>query len=262
MPETPQSIISPKKIDIVILSYAGTDTLKKITSQCVESLLHSENPAEIEFNVIVIESMKSLKPFQYPGTKTIYPRRKFGYHRYMNIGIEMSGNPYVCICNNDLIFYPRWASEILKAFEKDASLMSASPACTVHHPAMGFELDSGNYYGYEVRKELIGWCILFKRSILKTTGKLDPGFKFWFADNDYSNTLKKHGIKHALITSSHVDHLESRTLKTKNDVEQRELTSRERFYYEYKWEGRSYFSYLNRLRKFYLDLRREQRAGS
>jgi hypothetical protein len=92
--------------------------------------------------------------------------------------------------------------------------------------------------------------------MLKTTGKLDPAFKFWFADNDYSNTLQKFGLKHALVTSSIVDHLESRTLKTKTTTEQLELTSRERFYYEYKWGGRSYFSYLNRVRKFYKELKK------
>jgi GT2 family glycosyltransferase len=92
--------------------------------------------------------------------------------------------------------------------------------------------------------------------MLKTTGKLDPAFKFWFADNDYSNTLRKHGLKHALVTSSLVDHLESQTLKTKTTTEQMLLTSKERFYYEYKWEGRSFFSYLNRVRKFHKELRK------
>ncbi len=250
---------TPIQIDVVILSYAGSTELQKVTENCVESLLQSEKPNHIRFNMIVIESMKSLKPFQYTGTTTVYPRQKFGYHRFMNIGIKMANNPYVCICNNDLVFYPGWASEILKAFDSDPQLMSTSPACTIHHPTYGIALNSGTYYGYEVRKELVGWCIFFKREMLKTTGRLDTAFKFWFADNDYANTLEKHGIKHALVTSSHVDHLESRTLKSKSDKEQLELTSRERFYYEYKWGGRSYFSYLNRLRKFYLDLRRQQK---
>lgn len=258
MPGIATKNISPTEIDIIILSFAGNDALKKITENAVKSLLESENPAYIKFNVIVIESMKTLKPFQYPGTTTIYPWQKFGYHKYMNIGIGMSRSPYVCICNNDLVFYPNWASKILAEFEQDKALMSACPACTVHHPENGIDLNSGVYYGYEVRKELVGWCIFFKRDMLTITGKLDPAFKFWFADNDYGNTLEKHGLKHALITSSHVDHLESRTLKTKSDKEQRELTSRERFYYEYKWGGRSYFSYLNQIRKFYKQLRKEK----
>lgn len=244
------------EIDIIILSFAKNRELKTITEDCLRSLHESENTAEIKFNIIVIESNKDLKPFQYEGTETLYPWQRFGYHRYMNIGINKTRSKYVCICNNDLFFHPGWASEIIKAFNSDPELASASPACGIHHPENGFSLNNGIHYGYEVRKELVGWCIFFRRDILKITGKLDPAFKFWFADNDYSNTLKKHKLKHALVTSSIVDHLESRTLKTKTPKEQELLTSRERFYYEYKWEGRSFFSYLNRVRKFNKELKK------
>lgn len=246
----------PIEIDIIILSYASSEELKKITTDGIDSLARSENPQHIKFNIVVIESNKEMKPYQYPDSKTVYPWQTFGYHRYMNIGIGMTRSKYVCICNNDLIFHEGWASEILRSFETDPELGSACPACSIHHPEHGIALNSGLHYGYEVRTELVGWCIFFKREILKKTGKLDPAFKFWFADNDYGNTLKKHHIKHALVTSSIVDHLESRTLKTRSATEQLKLTSRERFYYEYKWEGRSYFSYLNRVRKFNRELRK------
>ncbi|WP_353720521.1 glycosyltransferase [Dyadobacter sp. 676] len=244
----------PIEIDIIILSYARNEELKKVTLDGIDTLLKSEDPQKIRFNIVVIESNKELKPYQYVGTQTVYPWQRFGYHRYMNIGIGMTKAPWVCICNNDLLFHPNWATEILRAFETDPSLWSACPACSIHHPEHGVALNSGLHYGYEVRRELVGWCIFFKRDMLKITGKLDPAFKFWYADNDYGNTLQKHHLKHALVTSSIVDHLESRTLKTKTATEQLQLTSRERFYYEYKWEGRSFFSYLNRLRKFNKEL--------
>ena len=246
----------PIEIDIIILSYARTEELKKVTLDGIDTLMKSEDPQKIRFNIVVVESNKELKPYQYPGTKTVYPWQRFGYHRYMNIGIGMTKARWVCICNNDLLFHPNWATEILRAFEADSTLWSACPACSIHHPEHGVALNSGLHYGYEVRRELVGWCIFFKRDMLKITGKLDPAFKFWFADNDYGNTLRKHHLKHALVTSSIVDHLESRTLKTKTTTEQMQLTSREWFYYEYKWEGRSFFSYLNRVRKFNKELRK------
>ncbi|AGA78977.1 glycosyltransferase family 2 protein [Echinicola vietnamensis] len=238
------------EIDIIILSYAKDPALKEITENALKSLNESENNQSIKFNTIVIESEKKLRPYQYPKTKTIYPKQNFGYHKYMNIGIKMTQSEFVCICNNDLVFHKGWASEILQAFEKDPNLSSASPACSIHHPDHGIAINSGIHIGYEVRKELVGWCLFFKRDMLKVTGKLDPKFKFWFADNDYSMTLQEHGLKHALVASSIVDHLESKTLNTKSDKEKWKLTVRERFYYEYKWEGRSFLSYMNRLRKF------------
>ncbi|WP_443945665.1 glycosyltransferase family 2 protein [Pedobacter sp. AW1-32] len=240
---------TPIKIDIIILSFAKDDLLKNMTEQTVRSILNSEHPSKIHFNIIIIESNDSLSPFQYEGTKTIYPNTKFGYHKFMNIGINLTENQYICICNNDLLFEPHWATQILNAFEDDNTLVSASPICSIHHPKVGISVNSGIRIGYEVRKEIAGWCLFFKRTMLQKTGLLDEKFTFWYADNDYASTLEKHNLKHALVTTSVVNHLESKTLATFELDEQMKMTTRERFYYEYKWKKRGYFSYLNRLFK-------------
>ena len=73
-------------IDIIILSYAKNDHLKSLTQQTLDTLLASEAANEIKFNPIVIESEKSLKSYQFPGSTTLYPEEKFGYNRFMNIG--------------------------------------------------------------------------------------------------------------------------------------------------------------------------------
>lgn len=245
------------KIDIIILSYAKSESLKQTTEQAIASLLKSESTSQILFNIIVIESNSSLIPFNYAGTETIYPNEKFGYHKYMNIGIKLTQNPYICICNNDLLFHPKWATEILNAFHQNPEISSASPICSIHHPLHGIEVNSGLYIGSEVRKEVAGWCLFFKRSILEKTGLLDEKFTFWYADNDYAATIEKHNIKHALVTNSIVDHLESKTLKTLELDEQMKMTTRERFYFEYKWKKRGYLSYLNRLFKAKREINRQ-----
>src|ERR1700749_4974158 len=103
----------PAHIDIIILSYAKDEKLKALTEQTIATLLDSEDPEHIKFDVLVIESDKSLRPYQYPGTQTIYPDETFGYNKYMNIGIKATGNEYVCLCNNDLVFHKGWAGAIL-----------------------------------------------------------------------------------------------------------------------------------------------------
>jgi len=238
------------EIDIIILSFAKDAKLRQVTETGLETLLASEPADKIKFNVLVLESNKSARPYDFPEVKTIYPKEKFGYHGYMNIGIGMTDSPFICICNNDLLFHPGWASAILEAFAADPSLSSASPACSIHHPEQGIAIRDGVKYGYGIRGELVGWCLFFKREMLKVTGKLDPKFKFWYADNDYSRMLQKHGLKHALVTDSIVDHLESQTLNSENETDRKKLTEKARFYYEYKWGERSFFSYLNWLRKF------------
>ena len=43
----------PVKIDIIILSFAKNEALKNLTIQTIDTLLASEDPDEIDFNVLV-----------------------------------------------------------------------------------------------------------------------------------------------------------------------------------------------------------------
>jgi GT2 family glycosyltransferase len=229
---------SKKEVDVIIVSYAKSENLKKITLECINSLIASEKSNSITFNIIIIESQRSIAPYQYPYSKTIYPDIDFGYNSYLNLGIEISCAPFICICNNDLVFHKNWASEILKVFQSFPDVYSASPFCTNHHPDMGFQKNDGLKLGYRVRYEIAGWCIMFKRKMLKITGKLDDNYIFWCADNDYANTLGILNINHVLVTSSLVDHLESRTLKQMPSKRELELTEGSVSYFEKKWRYR------------------------
>lgn len=226
------------EVDIIILSYAQNAALQAITEACINSLIESEDPVKIKFNIIVIESQKESAPFQYKHTKTIYPEGEFAYNKFLNIGIEMTSSKYICLCNNDLIFHRSWATEILKSYNKYYDLSSASPACSIHHPKMGFELNNGDYSGYRSRYEVAGWCLFLKRDVFRIIGKLDENYKFWCADNDYSNMLSVSRLKHALISSSIVDHLDGATLNSQMEERQKELTASEFFYFEKKWNHR------------------------
>ncbi|GMQ31713.1 glycosyltransferase [Algoriphagus confluentis] len=237
-----------QELDIIILSNAQTPELRDLTSQAIESLLDSEDFNKIRFLIQVFESANT-DPYTYPFCRTIFPRKSFNYNRFMNMGIRNGKAPFICLCNNDLIFHKGWASAILKTLEKYPDLDSASPICEINHRERGIQPHSGIHLGYEIRKQVTGWCLFFRRSMLQKTGLLDERFRFWYADNDYANTLKKNKILHALVTESRVDHLESQTLKLKSHREQLMLTTEERFFYEFKWGSRSYFSYLNYRRK-------------
>jgi len=226
------------EIDIIILSYAQNETLKTTTINAVNSLIESEDPRLIKFNIVVIESQKDLQPFQYEYTKTLYPEEKFGYHKYMNIGIAATSASYICLCNNDLIFHENWATEILKPFNQYTDIYSASPVCSIHHPKHGIELNTGLRLGFRIRHEVAGWCLFFKRDMLKITGQLDPNYNFWCADNDYINTLWVLKLNHVLVTSSIVDHLENVTLKNQTEEEQLRLTEQECIYLEKKWDSK------------------------
>jgi GT2 family glycosyltransferase len=231
----------PVKIDIIILSYAKTSEFKQTTLNCIESLLSSENSEDIVFETLVIESNKALYPFQYPGSKTIYPDAAFGYNKYMNIGIEMTNNIYVCLCNNDLIFHKGWASEILKTFDECPEIESANPFCD------NFNYDERIINGKNVIRRdqnlningiLTGWCIFVKRRLFNKIGMLDEQFVFWYADNDYDLTLRKFHVVHALVKSSVVTHLACLSHDLLSDKRD-ELTTGQRVIFEQKWHKKS-----------------------
>ena len=244
----------PADVDVIILSLACDPALRAVTERGIATLRASEPANAVRFRVLVIESSKDALPFEGEGVTTIYPDEAFGYHTYMNIGLRQTQAPYVCLCNNDLVFHPGWATAILDALRDDPALMSTSPLCSLHHPTVGIHANEGIRYGYRVRSEIAGWCLFFRRSMLGTTGLLDERFRFWFADNDYARTLESHGIKHALVTTAIVDHVESRTIKTQGVVRQRLLTKKAKYDFDRKWNGMSAATHMRKLCQFYVKL--------
>lgn len=231
----------PIKIDIIILSYAKTAYLKTLTEQTIKTLLASEDTAKIKFEVLVIESEKSLYPFQFENSKTIYPKEKFGFNKYLNIGITSTNNSFICLCNNDLIFHPHWASEIVAAMKDDEEILSATPYCQNYHRLKGFPAFAPPHEGY--LGVFTGWCIFVKRTIFNTIGKLDENLVFWYCDNDYVQLLLKHQVKNMLISTSFITHLGSESLKDTDKKTYRKLTLLPQIYYNYKWNHHSILRY-------------------
>lgn len=234
--------MSAINIDMIFLSYSKNEYLKGLTEQSIITLLKSEDPEKINFNVVVIESNKTMAPYQFENSKTIYPRGKFGFHKYLNIGIRATSSNYVCLCNNDLIFHKNWASEIINAMEEDAKIKSAVPFCTNFHREHNFPDDGPPIEGYF--GILTGWCIFVKREIFETIGLLDEHFVFWYCDYDYSNTLEKMKVKNVLVPKSKITHLGSESVKTFDKEQHNKLTQLPRFYFNYKWHHKSYLRYI------------------
>ena len=231
-------------IDIIILSYAKDERLKELTIQTINSLVSSENLREIRFNILVIESEKSIAPYQYPHSTTIYPAQKFGFHTYLNIGLKQMNSEFICFCNNDLLFAKGWATAMLAAIKKDPDLLSLSPLCTRFHADKLAQLPETINYGYTNGVHFTGWCFLAKRTLFDTIGLFDEHFKFWYCDDDFRLTLKKYGKKNALIKDSVVEHLCSETLTKVPSKEKLYLQYISFAYYKYKWEHHNFMRFL------------------
>lgn len=199
-------------MDVILLSYAKSDKLKQMTQTAIETLKASSE--KIKFNIVIIESEKSLEPYQYDGTSTYYLDIPFNYNTYMNIASQYGKDKYIAFCNNDVIFTEEWADTIIKYME-EYDLDSASPICPRHHGNR--IITEPVIYGSGVGGALAGWCIVVNRDFFETLGGFDDYVKFYCADHMYDIQLKKHGGVHALVTRSHVIHFKEQTINTSPD---------------------------------------------
>jgi GT2 family glycosyltransferase len=204
------------KLSVIILSLTNTEELFKMISNCINSLVESES--HISMEIIVVESNKnySISGFEYPGfVKVIIPPDDFNFHKFLNIGIKASVGEYVALCNNDLIFYKNWFSEIMKISKEYPLIKSFSPSSKIDDYSFAKKME----LGYKVRTHIMGWCIVVNREVFHKIGFLDEAFDFNYADNDYAMTLKKYNIKHAIVYTSKVEHLEREKRNEKSEDE-------------------------------------------
>jgi GT2 family glycosyltransferase len=236
---------APVDFDVIILSFAANDELRKVTERAIESLRVSESPDAVRFNVVVIESNRALVPFQYAGTTTLYPDGKFGYNRFLNIGIAATSGDFVCLANNDLVFREGWASAILSAAEERPDILSFSPVDPWLHDRYGLESMPKLVVGYEKMVHVTGWCLVVRRRIFDVIGKLDEKLEFWYVDDDYIRTLIAHDVVHALVRDSRVDHKSGETIRSDEvgEAQRKRLTRSQWLYFDFKWNHRSRLIY-------------------
>jgi GT2 family glycosyltransferase len=226
-----------RHVDVLIASGGFDERLRGLTRQALETLAASE--PYVRFHPLVLESHRPLSPFQYDhAERTVYPEGEFGYNRYMSLGVRLTGSEFVCLCNNDLVFKPGWASALLAAMDAVPDLQSASPFCEhLHGGYCGIPPNSGLHYGYTTPGPVAGWCIFQRRALYDRIGLPDERFAFWYADDDYAANLREHGCRHALVSHAFVTHLGggSQTLSACPAGERDRLMGAQRALYHEKW---------------------------
>jgi len=183
-------------LDVVLVSDATTPALRAMTQQAIDT-------AGERATVIVLESNRSVT---YRGAATRYPDGPFGYNAYLNIGARAGAGDYIFFGNNDLVFTPGWAEELIGAMRR-RGVASASPLCPRSHAALGLQAHSGELPGLGVFERFCGWAFLWTRDLYERAGGLDERFTFWCSDNATVEQMKQLNEGHLLVTSSIVHHL-------------------------------------------------------
>ena len=195
------------KIDIIIVSNAKDACFEAMTQQAIYTCHESEE--DIKFNCVVYEQNTDVI---YDKAFTIHYDFPFHYNKIMNDGITATHHPYVCMCNNDLIFHKGWATRILE--EMGSKVLSASPnhfRCEDEPKVIsGYDIGNGG--------QIKGWCIFTNRKLYSMIGKIDESVSFWYSDHVYADQLKRQNIEHILVRDSYVEHLGSKTIHSEDNV--------------------------------------------
>ncbi|MDI1234664.1 MAG: hypothetical protein PSX81_10310 [bacterium] len=203
-------------LSVVILSYTRSEKIHRMTLDCIRTLIQSEdfvNTCELE--IILVESNRNYLTdgFAYPdNVKVIVPAVPFNFHAYLNIGIQEATQTMLALCNNDLIFHQGWYTAIAKVQAQYPKFKSFCPVQPEENIPSGMFLK-----GYDVRKHFKGWCLVAEKILFDKIGLLDEQFDFYYADDDYAMTLKKHHIPHALVLNSIVEHIGGENTATKKE---------------------------------------------
>lgn len=192
------------KMDVVIISDAKNDYLRKLTEQAINTCGNH--------NIVIVESNK---PVVYRSAQTIHPLEQFNYNLYLNIGAKVGNSEYIFFGNNDLIFHKNWDVEIIDAMKK-FNIQSASPICPETHSQLGinvtrkiFGINTGRRVikGYKCRELFCGWAYVWERRLYEEVGGFEKDFIFWCSDDSTIELLKRYKKEHALVTSSVVSHI-------------------------------------------------------
>jgi GT2 family glycosyltransferase len=174
-------------------------------NNCINTLNNSSD--SLYFNIIVMETNKT-REFEYKqkNVKMIIPKRTFNYNAYCNIALEYCKNEFTFFLNNDVWFEKNCVDEMLKAFETDKDLYSATPYHEEYHglhPELNY---SKNLYGTSLNE--MSWSlILIRKKTFDIIGKLDEQFEFWMQDADYAKTLNKYKLYHCLVVKAKAHHI-------------------------------------------------------
>lgn len=214
------------QIDIIIAS-RGEKDLKQFTQNAIDSCHKSD---DIDFNILVIEQINGV---QYSGATTINYDFPFNYNKCLNLGLSLTKNKYVCLCNNDLNFKDFWASNCIEAM-KHTGCKTSSPFSTISiHAHKNRQCDKA-IISHKVGHEFLGWCIMCDREIFDEIGIINENVEFWYSDNIFSEQLKKAGYEHCLVCNAIVDHVNmcSNTLNRLKSEQVDYYTSQQTYKYE------------------------------
>ncbi len=157
------------------------------------------------------------------------------YTQACNIGARIArdrGFPYLCVCNNDIVFKTHVLEELFAEMERDPSLGIAAPSqVVVDEPLNRRQLCYRVFWNLETVDFLHDMqgvpggsprleadfceltCAVVRMSAIERIGFLDDAYGFYHEDADFGFRLRQAGYGCAYLPESQIDHFSGSTFK-------------------------------------------------
>lgn len=218
-------------VSIVILTFNQL----AFSRVCVESIRqHTPEPHEIIFvdngsSDGTVEWLQGLTRLN-PHYRLISNGENFGYAKGNNQGIEAAAGEYLLLLNNDVVVTPEWLSGLLDCYACDEPVGIVGPVTNSisgvqQLPSVGYTdlagLDSfavahrSAYRHMRVpQRRIVGFCMLFPRSLVGRAGALDERFGTGnYEDDDFCLRAAIEGFINLIAVDVFVHHFGSATFR-------------------------------------------------
>lgn len=239
-------------VSIVILTLNQLD----VTQQCVASLQrHTPEPHEVVFvdNGSTDGTVEWLRAevARHPAYRLVENTNNEGFARGCNQGIAATSGEFVLLLNNDVVLTPHWLKGLLECIERTPQAGIVGPMTNqisgrqrVERPAYE-HLEQLSAFAESWRERhrhqrtfaprVVGFCMLFKRELVREIGRLDESFGTGnFEDDDLCLRAELAGHRNLIAGDVFIHHHGSRSF-VGNGIDPRAAMSRNRARFTAKW---------------------------
>ncbi|HOD35758.1 MAG TPA: glycosyltransferase [Syntrophales bacterium] len=241
-------------VSIVILTFNELD----YTKRCVESI-RKRTPESHE--IIFVDNgskdgtVKWFKTFVTKNTnfRLIANKENLGFARGCNQGIEASKGEYILLLNNDILVTENWLPGMLEHLNSSPDIGIVGPMTNNISGIQKVEgvtyrsVDDLQVYAREFRnrnrhrrvpsRRLVGFCMLFRRSLVNAIGPLDETFGTGnFEDDDFCLRATLAGYRNVIAGDVFIHHYGSRSF-IGNKINYGATLTGHRKIFDDKWRG-------------------------
>lgn len=198
------------------------------TRMCVDSvLLRTDESFELIFvdngsTDGTVEYLRSLST-----AKTLFNTENRGFAPAVNQGLQVAQGEQVVLLNNDCIVTTGWLTSLLEALYSSARVGMVGPVSNcvsgeqqvpAGYPVLaaldGFAWERCKHPELCSTTRLVGFCLLFRRSVLEAIGALDERFRIGcYEDDDFCRRALEAGFDLKVARHVFVHHFGSATFK-------------------------------------------------